>query len=97
MATNGELTRKELAFSAAALRFPRAELAIRRLMNRNEDFCNLCADLADAERALASVPTAPPALCEERKLEWREMIETLVCEIGEVLRESEGWSPGSNS
>ncbi|PKA40962.1 hypothetical protein [Rhizobium sullae] len=93
MATNDEVTRKEQAFSAAARRFPQAELSIRRLMGRSEDFCDLCADLAEAERALANVVETTAALCEERRREWQELIDHLVNEVAEAIGESEGRGP----
>jgi hypothetical protein len=36
----------------ATRRFPRAEFAIRRLMNLSEAFCDMCEELADAEALL---------------------------------------------
>ncbi|AJD42524.1 hypothetical protein C9413_13820 [Rhizobium sp. SEMIA 4085] len=95
MATNDDVTRKEQAFSAAARRFPQAELAIRRLMGRSEDFCDLCADLADAERALAGVRDKTVAQWEERKREWQELVDHIVSEVAEALGKSEGRGPGS--
>lgn len=86
---------QELAFSAAARRFPRAEFAIRGLMRMSEDFCDLCGELAEAEHALAQVPQSDWVLREEREREWQELIDCLVAEIGEALEGQGGWRPGS--
>ncbi|ASP73706.1 hypothetical protein CDO28_19115 (plasmid) [Sinorhizobium meliloti] len=86
-------TGKELAFSAAARRFPQAEFTIRRLMRMSEDFCDLCGELAEAEHALAQVPRSNRELREEREREWNELIDCLVAEIGEALEEQGGWTP----
>lgn len=91
------LTGKELAFSAAARRFPQSEFAIRRLMKTSEDFCDLCGELAEAEQALAQVPQSAREWCEERQREWQELIGCLVVEIGEALEEQGGWKPGSEN
>lgn len=97
MAMSGILHGREQAFSAVAHRFPQAELAIRRLMSRNEDFCDLCEELAEAEAALAGVADTTPAdLREQRAHEWQELIDLLVAEVRKALRNSEEWMPGSN-
>ncbi|MBY3179113.1 hypothetical protein HFO27_31700 [Rhizobium leguminosarum] len=93
MAANDEATRKVQAFSAAARRFPHAELSIRRLMGRSEDFFELCEDLAEAERALANVAETTAALCEERRREWQEVIDHLVNDIAEAIGGGEGRGP----
>ncbi|WP_209439300.1 hypothetical protein [Sinorhizobium arboris] len=85
---------EELAFSAAARRFPRAEFAIRRLMRMSEDFFDLCGELAEAEHALAQVLQSDRVLREEREREWQELINCLVAEIGEALEGRGGWKPG---
>ncbi|WP_286157283.1 hypothetical protein [Sinorhizobium sp. RAC02] len=83
---NGRLIGKELSFAAAAHRFPHAELAIRRLMNHSEAFCDLCQELAEAKAALSRVAqTTPEDLREERTREWLELIDLLVAELREAL------------
>jgi hypothetical protein len=89
MATRNGSTGREQAFSAAVRRFPHAEFAIRRLMNRSEAFCDMCEDLAEAEWALSNVPATPPAIREARKVEWQELVDRLVAEVGTALREND--------
>lgn len=79
---------QERALCAAQLRFPHAELAIRRLMRTSEAFRDMCEELADAEAALADAQSKPAPLREARRLEWQELIDRLVAEIAAVLRES---------
>ena len=76
---------------APARRFPQAEFAIRNLMNRSEAFCDMCEELAEAELALSNVPATFAALCEGRRVEWQELVDRLVAEVGAALRESEAW------
>lgn len=97
MSKINDLTGKELAFSAAARRFPQAEFTIRRLMRMSEDFCDLCGELAAAEYALAQVSQSAREVREERQREWDELIDCLVVEIGQALEEHGGWKPGSGS
>lgn len=87
MATRLEGTAQERAFCAAQLRFPYAELAIRRLMRSSEAFRDMCEELADAEAALADALSKPAPLREVRRLEWQELIDRLVAEIAATLRD----------
>jgi hypothetical protein len=84
-------TGKERALAAALRRFPQAEFAIRRLMSRDETFCDICVELADAELALSKVPDTPPELAAARHLEWGELVDRLAAELATSLRESETW------
>jgi hypothetical protein len=69
------------AYSAACRRFPRFELAIRRMMLDSETFCDICLELAEAETALANVDKMPAGLRESRRAEWEELVGRLVREI----------------
>jgi hypothetical protein len=96
MATKGESSAVEQAYAAAARRFPQAKFAIRMLMNRSETFCDMCEELADAEFALSQVPGVPAALREARRVEWQELIDRLVAEVGTAISECRtGQAPGS--
>jgi hypothetical protein len=57
-------------------------------MNRSETFCDMCEDLAEAEWALSKVLEVPPALREARRVEWQELVDRLVAEVGATLREA---------
>ena len=76
---------------AAMRHFPQAEFAVRRLMGRSEAFCDMCDELAEAECALSKVPGAPDGLRETRRVEWQELVDRLVAEVGAALRASEDW------
>lgn len=89
MATGRKPVDGEDGFSAATRRFPRAEFAIRNLMNHSEAFRDICEELAVAEAALARVPQTPVALHEARKTEWQELVDRLVSELAAALRERE--------
>ena len=72
---------KQEAFAAATRRFPHFALPIRRLIETDESFRDICEELADAELALAAVPNAPAALRAARLAEWQELIDRLVVEL----------------
>ena len=93
MATNGDVTRMAQGFSAAVARFPQAGFTIRRLMRTRDEFLDLCADLADAERAFADAEKMPPPLREDRQREWQELIDRLIAEIDAVLKQCERNGP----
>ncbi|RUX28855.1 hypothetical protein EOA13_15795 [Mesorhizobium sp. M7A.F.Ca.US.011.01.1.1] len=73
------------AISAAVRRFPQFELAIYRLMDRSESFRDMCEELADAEFALSKVDEIRLELREPRRVEWEELVDRLVDEVGAVL------------
>ncbi|MDQ6437211.1 hypothetical protein RB623_24425 [Mesorhizobium sp. LHD-90] len=89
MTLGSKLTGREGGFSAAARRFPQAEFAIRKLMNRSEAFRDICEELAEAEWALASVPETPAALHEARRTEWQDLVDRLAAELATALREGQ--------
>ena len=76
----GPAERKK-AVSAAVRRFPQFELAIHRLMERDESFRDMCEELAEAELALSRVDTVPPTLREARRAEWQDLVQRLVGEV----------------
>lgn len=92
MAAYSEAARKGRGFRVASRRFPNAEFAIRKLMNRDEAFCDMCDELADAELALANVSAVPVETRNERAIEWQEVVDRLIVEIGNALRENEAWA-----
>ena len=81
-----ERTSKREAFVAATGRFPNFELSIRRLLETDENFRDICEELAEAEYALSAVETMPDALRGVRRAEWQELIDRLVCEVEAAIR-----------
>ncbi len=77
------------AISAAVRRFPQFELTIRRLMDRNDSFREICEGLAEAELTLSRVDLVPAGLREARQAEWQELVDRLVGEIRAAVREAE--------
>ena len=53
----------------------------------------MCEELADAEFALSKVPETPPAPRKARRVEWQELGDQLVAEIGAALREKQRVKP----
>jgi hypothetical protein len=88
VAAKFEKTVSERAFCAAQLHFPRAELAIRRLMHLSEAFRDMCEELADAQAALADALSKPGPLSEVRRQEWQELIDRLAAEIAATLQDN---------
>jgi hypothetical protein len=80
---------RQKAVSAAVRRFPQFELAIHRLMDRCENFREMCEELAEAEWALSTVDLVPPALREARRAEWQELVDRLVAEVGAALQDKD--------
>lgn len=75
----------EQGLEAASRRFPLLSLKIRSRALTDETFRGICADLAAAEAALASVDRLPTHLREERRAEFEDMIESLALEIKQSL------------
>jgi hypothetical protein len=73
-------------FGAAVRKFPASELAIRRLMARDEAFCEICDELATSEMALEQAARIDGRQGEIGRREWREVIELLTKEIEAALR-----------
>lgn len=76
---------RQRAVSAAVRRFPQFELAIHRLMDRNEGFQDMCEELAEAELALSRIDMVAPEVRESRRAEWQELVDRLVGEVGAFL------------
>lgn len=70
---------------AAVRRFPERRRAIEALAASDEDFRSLCADLADAEAALAGWQASTAAVREARCAEYRGLVEDLAREIEAAL------------
>ena len=77
---------KREAFSAAIRRFPHFELPIRRLIEADETFREICEELAEAEGALLAADGAPAPLREARQAEWQELVDRLVGEVEAAIR-----------
>ncbi|QFI70214.1 hypothetical protein [Sinorhizobium alkalisoli] len=71
--------------SAALRRFPELSLQIKERLMRDESFRGMCEDLAAAEYALACADQLPPHIREERRDEFRGLIESLAAEIEQAL------------
>jgi hypothetical protein len=82
----------EPAYQAAVQRFPQAEFAIRKLMSGSEAFSDMCAELAEAEQALSNVP--PGSSHDDRRTEWQLLVNSLVREIEQALRENDPLARG---
>lgn len=91
MATGSEATHSQWGFMAAIRRFPHDEFAIRRLLAHSETFCDMCAELAEAELALSNVPESPRGLFLARRAEWQDLVDRLAAEIDTAIRESQAW------
>jgi hypothetical protein len=76
---------RQTAFLAAIRRYPECELAIRRLIETDEPFRDICEELADAERALSKVADLPVLSREARRAEWQEIVDRLAGELKLVL------------
>lgn len=75
------------ALAAALRRFPDHAAEIRRLVETSEDFREMCEDLALAEEVLAATDHVGPALREERRTEYEDLIGALAKEIQDALGE----------
>ena len=91
MAGQSHQASREPVVRTVVRRFPFAEFAIRKHMNRSEAFCDMCEELAEAELALRKVSELPPEIREARRIEWQELVDRLVAEIAAALREGEAW------
>lgn len=85
----GRLAARKQAFAAAARHFPDAEFSIVRLISSNDDFCDMCEELAEAELALSRVNEVSKEIRPSREAEWRTLVDRLVAEVAIALRENE--------
>jgi len=88
---------KRDACAAATRRFPDFELPIRRLLAVDENFRDICEELAEAEHALAMVDDMPAASRAARRAEWQELIGRLLVEIEASLGSDGSASSGDRS
>ena len=88
---------KREACEAVMRRFPDCELPIRRLLAADENFRDICEELAEAEHALAMVDDMPAASRAARRAEWQELIARLVVEIEASLGSDGSGSGGGRS
>ncbi|PWK66442.1 hypothetical protein [Aminobacter sp. AP02] len=77
------------ALSAALRRFPSLELTIRQLIATDQNFRDMCDELAEAEAALSRVDQLPLHICAIRKAEWGDLVERLAREILAALQEKQ--------
>jgi hypothetical protein len=80
-----ERARKQRAFAAAARRFPSFELSIKRLIEADDTFFEICDELAEAGLALAAVEQVPVPLQRARRAEWQDLVDRLVAEVATAL------------
>ena len=66
-------------------RFSGREFTVRRMMETDETFLELCEELAVAEAALSNVDQLPPAIRSERRTEWQDLVDRLATEIEDKL------------
>lgn len=78
--------KKQRAFATATRRFPSFELTVKRLVETDETFLDICDELADAEAALCAVDDIPVPMQSARRAEWQDLIDRLVAEISRALR-----------
>jgi hypothetical protein len=74
---------------AAVRHFPERQRAIETLAASDESFESLCADLADAEAALAGWQASTAAVREARCAEYRDLVEDLAREVEMALKAKE--------
>ena len=71
--------------ASALRRFPTHSAQIENLIGRNETFRGLCDDLAVAEQALLAVDQLPVAVREARRVEFKELVDSLASELERAL------------
>jgi hypothetical protein len=85
---------RQTALLAAIRRYPECELAIRRLIETDEPFRDICEELAEAEWALSKVDYSPDVSREARRAEWQEIVDGLAGEMKLALEHHDAvlWS-----
>jgi hypothetical protein len=76
------------ALAAAEVRFPDKAGKIQELFQTNEAFRNMCEDLVAAVEALAHLEGFQEKVRDARREEYEGLVDALVWEIGEALRQS---------
>jgi hypothetical protein len=80
----------EEGLGAALRRFPARSLQIKELSIRDESFRGMCEDFAAAENALAHADQLPLHVREERRAEFKSLVESLAAEIDQALGAAKG-------
>jgi hypothetical protein len=75
----------DAGLASALRRFPTHSAQIENLVGRNETFRGLCDDLAVAEQALLSVDQLPDAVREARRIEFKDLVDSLASELERAL------------
>ncbi|MCA1444007.1 hypothetical protein I6F07_28120 [Ensifer sp. IC4062] len=83
---------EEHGLAAALRRFPTRSLQIKELSIRDESFRGMCEDFAAAEHALANADQLPSGVREERRAEFRGLLESLAVEIEQALGAAKGFT-----
>src|SRR5690242_7096771 len=85
MASRATITRA--ALSAAVRRFPELELPIRRMMEADRTFREMCEELAEAEAVLSRVDRLPEPIRSARSAEWQDLVGRLAREVQSAVQE----------
>ena len=80
-----ENSSRSVGHLAACRRFPDKAALIEDMMGRDEDFRDLCGELADAEMALAAIDAVSADVRAARTAEWQGWIARLTDEIDQAL------------
>lgn len=78
---------RQATLSSVLRRFPGREFTVRRMLETDQTFLELCEELAVAEAALTNVGQFPPAIQPERRAEWHDIVERLLKEIEDALQQ----------
>jgi hypothetical protein len=65
--------------------FPGRSAAIDRLASCNEDFRDICADVADLSNAISAIDTLDPQIRQDRLLEFQDCLGSLMGELERTL------------
>jgi len=76
------------AVRVALRHFPARSHEIEVLVQRNENFSDMCEELAEVERVLANIDQIPDQDRDARLVECKEWIERLTAEMTEALANS---------
>lgn len=79
-------TNRQKAVAAAVRRFPHFELPVRRLIETDENFREICEELAEAELALSATASVAAPLREVRRAEWQGLVDRLALEVEGAIR-----------
>ena len=85
MATMSAAERLRAGELAVKRRFPEKSQAVDQLIGRDENFRDMCEELADVESALNAIDRVPKELRQERLMEWGELADRLVAELDAAI------------